>query len=259
MPRALFTLLTVPVFTLIFGLPALLFSILLPRSNTLALFARPWAKCILATAGVKVVIRRPDNPDRLQHRIYLSNHQSNLDVLAILVSIATPVRFVAKKVLFYIPFFGQCMWVMGMIPIDRSRRGRAIQSLEKAIDRIRQGVQLLFFCEGTRSRDGRLLPFKKGAFVIAARSGVPVVPVTVDGSGRLLPKGGAIIRPGTITIHYGQPIPTAGYGLEGKDELMLAVRKAMLEQLNQTEGSPGTPGALKHQAVTAAHSSPQAS
>ena len=177
--------------------------------------------------------------------IFMCNHQSNLDVLAIVLSMPISFRIVAKRYLFYIPIFGQCIWLMGMIPINRFDRASAIKSLDQAARKIRSGTSVLFFVEGTRSRDERLLPFKKGAFVIAGQAGVPVIPVTIHGSGPLLPRGSPFMRPGTIRIHYGDPIPTEGYTLRTKEQLMSRVREAMLRDLGQEEGWPNAPGAAR--------------
>ena len=132
-------------------------------------------------------------------------------------------RVVAKRLLFYIPVFGWCLWASGMIPIDRTRRASAIESLDRAAERARTGLPILFFSEGTRSRDGSLQTFKKGAFVIAVKSQIPIVPVSVRGSYDVLPKGSIRIRPGHIVAQYGKEIPASGYTMETKDALVAQV------------------------------------
>src|SRR5262245_8620327 len=171
MLRSCVTVVMAVFYTIITGVPALMLSLFAPGSDVVLWFGRYWGRWILATAGVRLVCSGLENIDRSRTYIYLSNHQSNLDILAIVLTLPTSFRIVAKKYLFYIPIFGQCIWLMGMIPIDRAHHGRALQSLQRAAERIRQGTSVLFFPEGTRSRDGRLLPFKKGAFVIAVESG----------------------------------------------------------------------------------------
>ena len=150
-------------------------------------------------------------------------------MLALLMTVPRPFRVVAKRHLFRIPVFGWCLTMAGMIPIDREKRASAFQSLERAADRIRGGEPVLFFPEGTRSRDGHLLPFKKGAFVIALKAGAPIVPVSVTGSLAVLPKGSIRIRPGHITVRYGAEIPVAQETLETKERLIERVRGAVAE------------------------------
>jgi len=232
MLRSYFAIPLAVLYTIITGIPALLLTLFAPGSDVVLWFGRYWARWILRAGGVRLEVGGLENVEPGKTYIYLVNHQSNLDVLALILSMPTSFRIVAKKFLFYIPIFGQCIWLMGMIPIDRKRRSSAILSLQKAARRISSGTSVIFFPEGTRSTDGKLLPFKKGAFVIAAQAKVPVVPVTVEGSGELLPKGSPLVRPGTIRIHYGRPIATAAYGTN-KEELMSVVRAAMLERLRQ--------------------------
>ena len=233
-------------YTIVTGIPALLLTACSPGSDFVLWFGRYWSRWILATAGVRLEASGRENIEKGRPLVYLCNHQSNLDPLALVLTMPTSFRIVAKKFLFYIPIFGQCIWLMGMIPIDREKRGSAIRSLKRAAERIRTGTSVLFFPEGTRSPDERLLPFKKGAFVIAVESGVPIIPVTIQGSGRLLPKGSALIRKGTMRIHYGRPIATVGYTLRTKEELMTRVREAMLAGLGQEESWPSTPGAVRN-------------
>jgi 1-acyl-sn-glycerol-3-phosphate acyltransferase len=244
MIRSLFTIVMTVVYTILVGVPLILFLVVSPGSERALSWGRAWSRLILRTAGVRVEASGLGNVDPKGTYVYLSNHQSNLDVLSVITTIPTPFRFVAKQFLFYIPIFGQAMWLMGMIPIDRARRGRAIRSLEKAAARIRGGMPVFFFPEGTRSRDGRLLPFKKGAFVIAVRAGVPVIPVVVSGTAALLPKGSILLRSGTVSVHYGEPIPTAGYETRGKEALMTDVRRAILARLGEAEAYPDAPGAV---------------
>jgi len=231
------------VYTVITGIPAMVLTLFAPGSDIVLWFGRHWGRWILATGGVKISCSGLENIRHGQTHIFMSNHQSNLDMLAIILTMPASFRVVAKKYLFYIPIFGQCIWLMGMIPINRKRRAAAFASLGRAARKIRSGTSVLFFPEGTRSTDGSLLPFKKGAFVIASQAGVPIIPVTIEGAGKLLPKGSGLMRPGTVRIRYGRPISTEGYSLRNKDDLMAVVRAAMLEQLGQREKHAGSVGA----------------
>ena len=167
------------------------------------------------------------NVPRDRPAILLSNHASNFDMLALIQTMPVSFRVVAKRFLFHIPIFGWCLRLAGMIPIDRNKRAQAIQSLEEAAERIKTGMPVLFFPEGTRGTGKTLLPFKKGAFVIAVKSGVPIVPVSVVGSAAILPKRSVRVRPGRIVVTYGPEIAVSSYTLETKDRLMERVREAI--------------------------------
>ena len=118
------------------------------------------------------------------------NHQSSLDIVVAFMVLPVNLRFVAKHVLKYVPFLGWYMWATGMIFVHRGRRGAAMGSLVEAAARVRDGASVLVFPEGTRSRDGNVQAFKKGAFVLASQAGVPIVPVAIEGSGRCFPPDG---------------------------------------------------------------------
>jgi 1-acyl-sn-glycerol-3-phosphate acyltransferase len=177
--RSAFAVVATIVLTLVFGLPALVLSLVNRRGDWVLRLGRPWARGICAASGVTVDSVGTENVPADRPVILISNHQSHFDMLAILLTMPRPFRVVAKRHLFYIPVFGWCLSLAGMIPIDRENRAAAIQSLERAAERIRGGEPVLFFPEGTRSHDGGLLPFKKGAFVIAMKAGAPIVPVSV--------------------------------------------------------------------------------
>ena len=145
MLRSLITIVLTIVYTILIGVPLILFLIVSPGSERALAWARTWSCLVLRTAGVVVEVSGLENVDPGGTFIYLSNHESNVDVLAVITTIPTPFRFVAKKLLFYVPIFGQVMWLMGMIPIDRARRSSAIKSLERAAARIRGGVPVFFF------------------------------------------------------------------------------------------------------------------
>ena len=223
--------------TILCGVPATLLSLVHRDGRWILTFGRIWARGICAAAGARVEARGMENVPKERAAILLANHQSNFDMLAILLSMPRPFRVVAKRFLFYIPVFGWCLRAGGMIPIDRDKRTRAIQSLEKVAARVRSGEPVLMFPEGTRSPDGALLPFKKGAFVIAVTSGVPVVPVSVTGGDRILAKHSLRVRPGRIIIRYGPEIPVTGHSLATKELLIAQVREAIEAGLAEIDPS----------------------
>jgi 1-acyl-sn-glycerol-3-phosphate acyltransferase len=159
----------------------------------------------------------------------MPNHQSHFDIPVLLGCLQTQFRWLAKAELFNIPIFGRAMRGCGYISIDRANREAAFASIRQASDAIRGQVSVLIFPEGTRSPDGKLLPFKKGGFVLAADSGVPILPIGIYGTGRILPKKKLLLDPGPVVLWIHPPIVTTGYCRETKDALMANVREALCE------------------------------
>jgi 1-acyl-sn-glycerol-3-phosphate acyltransferase len=203
---------------------------------------RTWARWMLAISGVKVRVEGAENAPAGEARIFVSNHRSWFDVFALSASLPGRCRFVAKKELARIPVFGRAWQVAGHICVDRGDRQSAVRSLEEAGNLMRANSSgVIIFAEGTRSRTDEMLPFKKGAFMLALHTSVDIVPIGVSGSAEVLGKGGFLVRPGTITIRIGPPIHTADYGFENRDRLMKRTR-AEIERLSgrATEPSPAS-------------------
>jgi len=230
----LLRLLAIACVTLILGSVGILLCLVVPTGNAVLPLARVWARILLRLSRVRLVVQgaeriRPPGP-----YLFLSNHQSQFDILAVVLAIPGQFRILAKKELFYIPVFGWVLKLSGFVGIDRSNREKAIRSMDRAAEKLRRGTSLLIYAEGTRSPDGRLLPFKKGGFVLAIQAGVPILPIVIRGSREILPKGSLQIRPGTITLAVGEPIDPSRYSLERKEELMSEVRGAMERVLGRT-------------------------
>jgi 1-acyl-sn-glycerol-3-phosphate acyltransferase len=177
--------------------------------------SRFWAKAILSTCGITVRVRGLENIVRGQSYVYVSNHASLFDIPVVLASIPDQIRIVYKKELEVVPIFGWGLKWGHYIGIDRRKGSEARRSLEEAAEKIRRGASVLLFAEGTRTLDGKLQPFKRGAFNLALRAGVPVVPLTVNGTFTIMPKHSVSVRPGTVTLVLDTPIETCG--VEGKD------------------------------------------
>jgi 1-acyl-sn-glycerol-3-phosphate acyltransferase len=179
-------------------------------------------------AGVKVEIIGLELLDPAQSYIFMSNHASNLDPPILLPLIPRRTSVLVKKELFRIPFLGYAMRLGSLVPVDRSHRDTALASLHAAAAVLKLGINLTIFVEGTRSSDGRLLPFKKGPFHLAMESGVPVVPVTIVGTHEIMPKRRFGIRPGNATVVFHPPI----------DSRQFTDRDALLTTVRQTIASP---------------------
>lgn len=205
----------------------------------LAMARRGYSPALFKAALARFHVEPLPDVDWSKPYVFVMNHQSMLDIPAAFAAIPADLRFVAKKVLKYVPVLGWYMRVTGMIFVDRSNRIQAVKSLKHAADKIRNGKSIIAYPEGTRSRDGRILPFKKGAFVLALEAGVPIIPVAIDGSGKVLPTDTFKVRPGTIRLKVGQPIPTAGRSPEQRDSLVHEVRDALIRLHREIGGAGG--------------------
>lgn len=220
-------ILYVVVGTIFFGFLTIFVSFM-TRSGTLPhLVARMWGRSIISASRVKVKVIGLDNIDPNKPYVYMPNHVSNFDIPVILGYLPVQFRWLAKSELFKIPLFGFAMRRAGYISIDRSNRRAAFKSLQKAAEAIKNGASVVIFPEGTRSRDGKLHDFKKGGFVMALKAGVPIVPVTLQGTYEIMSKDGWRIQPGQVTIQIKPPIASDTYSLKSKEDLMGAVREAI--------------------------------
>lgn len=230
--HTLVIVLWVIVSTIVIGSCIILFSFFSRNGNVLHLMARLWANAILWLSRARVTVKGAEKLSRGRSYIYMVNHQSNADIPVLLGRLPVQFRWLAKAELFKIPIFGKAMRGVGYISIDRSNRKSAFESLAKAASTIRNGTSVLIFPEGTRSRDGRLLPFKKGGFVLAVDSGVPIVPVIIRGTRNIIPKGHFMIRSAPITMEILDPVETSVYTRKTKDTLLEHIRTVLVEHLN---------------------------
>ena len=188
---------------------------------------RRWAKILLSLSGVKIEIVGTENIIAGKPHILMANHQSDFDILICMAGIPVDFIWTAKKELFRIPVFGKAMRASGFIEIDRQDREKAIQSLAQAAAKLQTGISVATFPEGTRSRDGQLLPFKQGMFYLAIQTGIPIVPVTIIGSGKIMSKKSLHVNRGGIIMAIDKPIDVSGYTIETRSALMEKVRDIM--------------------------------
>ncbi len=216
------------IFTILFSVIALFASYLDSNGDSAHQVARLWGKTILFFSGVKVKLSSEVKSLSFgRSYIFMANHQSAFDIFTLLAGLSIPFRWLAKEELFRIPIFGPSMRRAGYIPINRDSPRDAIGSLNKAAQIIRKGVSVVVFPEGTRSEDGKLLPFKNGGFVLAIKSKSPIVPTAIIGTFQVKPRGRFSVHPRTVYIHLGIPIETEGYTTRDKDELKEKVSHAL--------------------------------
>ena len=211
-------ILLVVLMTLFFSVLAI-GSVLIDRNGSLYhSLARTWAHQVLWVFGVKVHLSGTENLESGKTYVYVSNHASMFDIPVVIASIPDEIRIVYKKELSYVPIWGWALAVGHYVSIDRFSAKDAMKSLDAAAEKIRHGASVLLFAEGTRTRTGKLQPFKRGAFALAAKAGIPIVPVTINNSFNILPKGSLRIRRADISLIVDKPIPTVG--MEGRDDEM---------------------------------------
>lgn len=218
----------IAVSTALFGTLAILTSWVPPRGRLYLFWARRWARALLWLNGIPARIEVSEEAAELSQAIYMSNHESGIDILLLLLAIRQDVRFLAKRELFFVPFMGWSMWLAGFVPVDRRRTDKAKEVLSTLDRRLQAGASILVFPEGTRSRDGRLGAFKKSGFLTALKAGLPIVPVGVSGARAVLGAQGMVIRRGPVLARAGRPIPTAGLGVHDRADLMARVRREIL-------------------------------
>jgi 1-acyl-sn-glycerol-3-phosphate acyltransferase len=205
-------------------------------------FPRAWARVLLFLSGARVRLEGLERVDWGHPVILVANHQSWFDVFALTAHLPPRARFVAKEELARIPVFGPAWRACGHISVDRGDRSRAIASIEEAGSRVRdERLAVIFFPEGTRSPDGRLRAFKKGAFVLAIQTGVPVVPVGIAGTRSIMPKGSLRIHPGEIRIRVGEPIQVRDWAMTRRDELVEVGRARVLALMEDPEEGGAEP------------------
>ncbi|MEW6128264.1 MAG: lysophospholipid acyltransferase family protein [Acidobacteriota bacterium] len=186
--------------------------------------ARWWCRLIAWTIFSNIHVHGSENLSKDQTYVYMANHASLIDTPALFAYLPYQFRIMAKKQLFYVPFMGWHLWTAGNFAIDRGDARKTAKSLKGVVEGIRAGKSLAVFPEGTRSPDGHLQEFKQGAFKLAARAGVPIVPVTIIGTSKLLPKGSLAPRPGRVDVVIGKPIETKNYSEKQLSELITVVR-----------------------------------
>lgn len=203
-------------------------------SFTYEIIIRIWSKINLIVANIKVDISGLENIKPDTSYLVIANHQSHMDIPVVVYHLPLRLTFMAKKELFKIPFFGWGMQAAGVLKIDRSNRQKAIKTLKDAEKIILENkFSVMAFPEGTRSPDGDIHTFKKGPFVMAIDTGLPVLPISIRGTYDILPKKKLKIKPGRVRVKIHPPFETTHYGFETRNELVEKTRQIIIEGFNE--------------------------
>lgn len=242
MIRTVFVAVVILVFLAVLGVPLLIYSVLAGETDTLYRVGKWGCGMVVRLAGIKVEVRGRENIPAGRAVVFMPNHQSNCDPPA-LISVLPEVLVLPKKEVFRIPILGRAMRLRGFIPVDRKNRERAMQAVDAAVKALKAGNSFLVYPEGTRSPDGRPLPFKRGAFILAIRAEAPIVPISVSGASRIMRKGEWAIHPGTLRITIHPPVATAGFGEEDRGAIIELVKAAVISGLAEDEKPAEAPPA----------------
>jgi 1-acyl-sn-glycerol-3-phosphate acyltransferase len=218
--------------TIFLGIPVAVAGLLSRTGNLPFSISKIWAYIMLAVSFVRTEIKNKDKIVKGTSYIIISNHQSHYDIIALVTRLGIQYRWIIKIELLKIPIFGYALNASRNIFIDRSNSASSIESINKGFDRLPKGVSVMVFAEGTRSPDGQIHEFKKGGFVAAIQRKIPILPVTVNVSRRILPKGSFTWKPGKIQIVIGDPIDTGKYTTDTMQELIDKTRQVIIANFN---------------------------
>jgi len=191
-----------------------------------------WARLVLRYLGISCSVENADNIVPGTSYIITPNHQSIMDFLPLLSTLPVRFRWVLKKELLSIPLFGWGLICIGAVSIDRSSPSKALNAILGATERLKDGWSLLVYPEGTTTQDGLMLPLKRGPFVLAVQTGIPILPVTCNGPFKIMPRGSRLIRPGHVKVIIGKPIVTTGLDKEDVPALMERTQAEMRKHLD---------------------------
>lgn len=236
--RTLWTFLVVALATCTLGPTVLVAALFRVRDRPNGVYQwcmHTWARLGVWAAGVQVVLHNPERMSPTEGVVYIANHVSWFDVLA-LASVLPRYSFVAKSELRRIPVFGPAAGAAGIVYLDRENRKQAFESYRGAADQVRSGKSVVVYPEGTRGREYALRPFKKGPFVLAIASQAPIVPTVIYGAREVMPRGSFRVRAGVIHVHFLEPVPTAGMTYDRRGDVMTLVWRRMSEALHEHYG-----------------------
>jgi 1-acyl-sn-glycerol-3-phosphate acyltransferase len=229
MIRTIFVWFCIVIATLVLGFFAFITYLFDRKGRVVHHYARLWGKVALLANRVKVKIEGMEHLNGKGPYIFMSNHQGSYDIFALLGHLPYQFKWLVKKELFSIPFFGWTMAAAGYISIDREGTRETVEAMNEAAQKIRDGMSVVIFPEGSRSPDGSIQAFKKGGFTLAMKSKVPIVPIAISGSRDIMPKDKLTATSGQIRILVDHPIDIQHCSLKDRGSLMKMVRETILK------------------------------
>jgi len=225
--RSLLTYLSLALYVLLVGPPFLLIALLFGQKALLYRVGHLGVRMGLFLSGIRVAVDGTDHIQRSRAAVYAVNHTSNVEppiIFDMLHELFPRLRILYKAELRKLPVLVRAFDLAGFIPLERANPEQSLPAIDRAADALREGNSFLIFPEGTRSRTGELLPFKKGGFILAIKAQVPVVPIGISGARSAMRKGSPLIYPVTVQVRIGEPVETSGMTLDDRDALIGAVR-----------------------------------
>ncbi len=241
--RGIFLILSTVVLTAVLALPAMVSCLLDPLGRWTSLLHKTWATWLLRMNRVRLDPKGLEYLGQGQASILIANHASILDIPGIICAFPHPVRFIAKKSLAWFPLFGWLLSSSGHVLVERENAKAALRSLKKAAALLRKGISIVVFPEGTRTPDGEVKDFKGGAFLLALEAKAPIVPVSISGTFRMLPRTGWCFWAGRMELNIHRPIPTLGLSRHEARPLMRKVREIIMQN---SQTSPSRPEFSSH-------------